>query len=573
MDVTKSEAEGLRDSMAKTVYERLFNWIIAKVNKAIGAGNHDPGKNFNFIGLLDIFGFEIFEYNCFEQLCINYANEKLQQHFNNYMFQNEQREYLQEGLIIDHIHFKDNKKCIDLIEKNSSKSPSIFSLLDEFSIMNKNKVNLNINKVVDELLDSFESSLHNNEHFESCSGLKSKKQAFIIHHFAGKVEYQAKNFLEKNKDSVSPLIESLFAESSHPILNTLFTDYIGKGLEPEESKQIRGHSLAFQFKDQLNDLMKILNVSSPRYVRCIKPNNQMRPSLLESPDVRRQLICAGVLEAIRIRKIGYPIRKPLKDFLRRYKPILTYKDISRVDKGDTIWLCKEIIYKLKLRDRHDKWQIGKTKVFMKEEVRQQLERQLGDALVEHAIVIQRHIRKYLFRTKIRRLLSSRYITRCFRKVGQRKRVDMVYEDRVKGKRVIVKEFRRYMGRKRQRERLKEMKEDEDRQRYEHRMKEIQEERRRLDTLHEEQKSELERLDTDMTGDYSNGMGLGGTDSSYMDQDSIMYGEYTTPGGEYQYDDDAFKEDIDLLSDDIDHNENKELHERIEKLENEVFLSS
>lgn len=290
MAVTKTEAYDLRDSMAKILYARMFNWIIEKVNIAIAGKTSNSKTKQNFIGLLDIFGFEIFEHNCFEQLCINYANEKLQQHFNNYMFQNEQQEYIKEGLNIDHIKFKDNKKCIDLIEKNTTKSPSIFSLLDDFSIMNKNAVSKNKKTMISELLEKFECNLVNNEHFESMGGFNSKTSGFVIHHFAGKVEYEITNFVEKNKDSVSALVESICAESKNVILQKTFIDYLGQNLDPPESKQIRGNSLAFQFKDQLNDLMKILNVSSPRYVRCIKPNGKMKPQMLESDDVRRQLI-------------------------------------------------------------------------------------------------------------------------------------------------------------------------------------------------------------------------------------------------------------------------------------------
>lgn len=290
IEVNQSEATELRDSMAKIMYARMFKWIIEKVNAAIAGEHTNSKRKLNFIGLLDIFGFEIFDYNCFEQLCINYANEKLQQHFNNYMFQNEQQEYLKEGLDIAHIKFKDNKKCIDLIEKQSSKFPSIFSLLDDFSLLNKNNPGKRASNLIDDLLERFDCSLMNNEHFESLSGVKSKKKGFVIHHFAGKVEYQANNFLEKNKDTVSPLIESVLASGDNSILKKNFVDYISEGTESEESKQIRGNSLAFQFKDQLNELMKILNVSSPRYVRCIKPNGVMRPKLLESDDVRRQLI-------------------------------------------------------------------------------------------------------------------------------------------------------------------------------------------------------------------------------------------------------------------------------------------
>ena len=139
--MVNSDAIELRDTMSKIVYARMFSWIISRINETITGDVSKKNKNFNFIGLLDIFGFEIFKHNWFEQLWINYANEKLQQHFNNYMFQNEQTEYLNEGLNIDNIKFKDNQKWIDLIEKNSSVTPSIFSLLDEFSLLNKNNTN------------------------------------------------------------------------------------------------------------------------------------------------------------------------------------------------------------------------------------------------------------------------------------------------------------------------------------------------------------------------------------------------------------------------------------------------
>ena len=175
IDITESEAIELRDSMAKIIYARMFNWIISKVNQAIAGDKAKRRKKLNFIGLLDIFGFEIFDFNCFEQLCINYANEKLQQHFNNYMFQNEQQEYLEEGLNIDNIKFKDNQKCIDLIEKKSNSTLSIFSLLDEFNILNKNNMKKSNKNLCKELLDRMDEGLIANEHFESMTSTKSKK--------------------------------------------------------------------------------------------------------------------------------------------------------------------------------------------------------------------------------------------------------------------------------------------------------------------------------------------------------------------------------------------------------------
>jgi len=536
-----------------------------KINKAISGDSSKKNSKNSFIGLLDIFGFEIFEHNCFEQLCINYANEKLQQHFNNYMFQNEQQEYLKEGLNVDHITFKDNKRCIDLIEKRSSMSPSIFSLLDDFSLLNKNKMNTNPSKLEDELTEKFDISLMNNDHYESLGGFNSKKKGFIVHHFAGKVEYDIKNFLEKNKDSVSPLIESVLANCSNSILSQNFVDHINEGSEPEESKQLRGNSLAFQFKDQLNDLMKTLNVSSPRYVRWIKPNGEKKPKMLESEDVKRQLIWAGILEAIRIRKIGYPIRKVIKDFKRRYKPILTFQELSSLNTNDDVKFCVKILVKINFPNDNTKWQIGTSKVFMKEEVRQLLERELGEALVEYAIIIQRGIRKCLFRKKILRTLACRSISRAFSKQLNINRIRETYATKYwKSKNLIVRNFKKFINNKKGAEQKKTEREEEEKRKINQKMKQMEDERTRLESEHFQYKAELEKLDTNM----ENTMG----DSMRLSENDI----FITPGGpgdddleEYKYDQDAFREDFDNLSLEMDDDEVSELHQKIEQLDNEV----
>jgi myosin heavy subunit len=547
--------------MAKIIYARMFNWIISKVNHAIAGEKSHKDRNYNFIGLLDIFGFEIFDHNWFEQLCINYANEKLQQHFNNYMFQNEQQEYLKEGLNIDHIKFKDNKKCIDLIEKKSSMSPSIFSLLDDFSILNKNTSNKKSGNVQDELLEKFDWNLMNNEHYESLNGINSKKKGFVIHHFAGKVEYEIKNFLEKNKDSISPLIESVLANCSNSILANNFLDHINGGTEPEESKQLRGNSLAFQFKDQLNDLMKILNVSSPRYVRCIKPNGVMKPKFLESDDVRRQLIWAGVLEAIRIRQIGYPIRKSIKNFIRRYKPILSYKEMTMLNGADEKKFCKEILSKLKLKNDYSKWQIGNTKVFMKEEVRQHLESELGNALVEYAVIIQKGIRKHLFRRRMKRVLAWRAVTRSFHKLLNQNYLRNTYALKYwKPRNIIIRNLRRYLKNKNFAYQQRVQKEAEEKKEIDQKMKEMEMQRKKLEAEHNQYRAELERLESK------------NMDNPFSMNDSDMF---VTPGGpddeEYKYDKDAFKEDFDNLSMEIDNTEIAELQQQIENLETKVRL--
>ena len=577
MDVTQEEAWDLRDSMAKIVYERMFNWIISKVNIAIsGEKKKKSRKKVNFIGLLDIFGFEIFQNNWFEQLWINYANEKLQQHFNNYMFQNEQQEYLKEELVIDHIKFKDNKKWIDLIEKNSSKYPSIFSLLDEFSILNKNKGNKNHEKLNDELIERFETNLIYNDHFEALSGIGSKKKGFIIHHFAGKVKYETQKFWEKNKDSVSPLIESLFAQGEHNILKHIFTDYIGQGKESEESQQIRGYSLAFQFKDQLNDLMKIINLSSPRYIRCIKPNGVMKPRFLESDDVRRQLICAGVLEAIRIRQIGYPIRKGIDDFVRRYKPILSFQKGLKEGNNENDRLWEAIMVKAGLKNDKINYQVGKNKVFMKEICKQFLERELGKALIEHTIIIQRGIKKSLFRKRVNRIVSARIVTRTFHKLHLQNKLTSVYALKfLKSKQIIVKAFQTFIKAKNlEKQRVLDA-ENAEKQEYELKWKAINEERKKLEDIRQQQKDELEKLDSNMSEDFQNNFSMDEYEDKILDESGLYVDLPTTPGNpedeEFKYHDDAFKEELDDLSDYMDNDEVNILQEKIEDLENQVRI--
>ena len=351
-----------------------------------------------------------------------------------------------------------------------------------------------------------------------------------------------------------------------------FKDLISEGLDSQDSKQSKGNSLAFQFKDQLNELMKVLNVSSPRYVRWIKPNNQMKPKLLESYDAWRQLRWAGVLEAIRIRKIGYPIRKILNEFIRRYKPILTYKDLLSLKGALPSKMWAKILTVVGFPDDNKKWQIGHTKVFMKEDVRQILERELGNAFVEHVIVIQKRIRNYIYRKRTIKLLAARYITRSFKKLQNQKLLRKTYSNMLKAKAIILSWYRAYLKRKREAERRLKEKEIQERLKYDQQLFEIEEERKRLDREREVKNNELIRLNSDLNNDYDNII-----DYEHEFNDNPFnhnFNEYNTPGNpefdeEYKYDEDAFKEDIDGLSNDIDNAEIAELHNKIEELENKL----
>ena len=404
----------LRDTFSKIVYSKMFNWIINRINETITGDKSNINDKLSFIGVLDLFGFENFEENWFEQLWINYANEKLQQHFNSYMFKNEQGEYKIEGLNIDKIIFKDNQKWIDLIEWSSSQAPSIFNMLDEYSNLNKNNSEKSKEDHAYELKEKFDSTLKN-DHYEWISDrlkgrnritTKSKSFSFNIKHFAGKVEYKIDQFLDKNKDSANPFIECMLEMSSNTILQEYFKDIQlieeSKALDrtiTNGSNRSKSKSLAFEFKDQLNNLINLLNLSSPRYVRWIKPNRQKDKGLFESFDVCRQLRCAGVLEAIRIRKIGYPVRKTHSEFIRRYKPIVLqkYKNLLRETSPTEMWIM--IMIDSGFQDDKLKWQIGNSKVFMKENLREELEQKLSNVFRQSITVIIKHLRKWIIRKR------------------------------------------------------------------------------------------------------------------------------------------------------------------------------
>lgn len=300
-----------RDTIAKTLYARMFDWIIKKINNAISS-NQEKEKNLKMkkIGILDIFGFEIFEENSFEQMCINYANERLQQFFNNHIFKMEQEEYMREKIDWSQVSFKDNKDIIDLID-NPQKS--IFSLLDSQGFIK----NTNDRK----LKDTIYANLIENK---SLVLNKKRPDSLIIKHYAGEVEYNITGFIEKNDDQLNNDIVEAFEISKNKLIKYLFKKVVVETKKEKEKvgpNKLQSDSLSKQFKKQLDELIKMLSQSNPRYVKCIKPNNQKTSGIFESLDVNRQLLSAGVLESIKIRKQGYSIRRTHEEFVRKYLPL------------------------------------------------------------------------------------------------------------------------------------------------------------------------------------------------------------------------------------------------------------
>ncbi|RYR32205.1 hypothetical protein Ahy_A10g046800 [Arachis hypogaea] len=354
-----------RDALAKIIYSRLFDWIVDKINNSIGQDPHSK----NLIGVLDIYGFESFKTNSFEQFCINLTNEKLQQHFNQHVFKMEQEEYTKEEINWSYIEFVDNQDVLDLIEK---KPGGIIALLDEACMFPRSTHETFAEKLYQTFKD--------NKRF---SKPKLSRTDFTVNHYAGDVTYQTDLFLDKNKDYVVPEHAALLNASKCNFVSGLFPP-----LPEETSKSTKFASVATQFKQQLQSLLETLNATEPHYIRCVKPNNLLKPGIFENSNVLQQLRCGGVMEAIRISCAGYPTRKNFDEFIRRFS-ILEPKVLTSCP--DEMTSCKMLLDKVNLKD----YQIGKTKVFLRVGQMAQLDACRAEVLGRSATIIQRKVCTYL----------------------------------------------------------------------------------------------------------------------------------------------------------------------------------
>ncbi|NXL82527.1 MYO3B protein, partial [Leptocoma aspasia] len=288
-----------RDSIAKVAYGRVFGWIVCKINELL-AENVDPEVELREIGILDIFGFENFAVNRFEQLCINLANEQLQHFFNHHIFQLEQAAYKEEGLPWETIIFNNNEPILDLL---LAKPLGLLSLLDEQSAFPQ----ATDKTFVDKLNSSFKGNLH----FQPARG---RVLGFSIIHYAGKVQYAATGFLEKNRDTLPANVRGLFINSVTPLLVPL---HIPHEPRPTLARVKCGHEARVCHRHSLMVLMERMYSANPHFVRCIKPNSQKEPGVLDSQVVLLQLRYNGLLETIRIRRDGFSWRPSFEEFAER----------------------------------------------------------------------------------------------------------------------------------------------------------------------------------------------------------------------------------------------------------------
>lgn len=386
--LTPGAALSNRDSLAKIIYAKLFDWLVDRVNKAIG-----EDKNcFSSVGVLDIYGFESFDYNDLEQFCINLANEKLQQHFNHHVFKQEQAEYEREEIDWSYIEFVDNQDVLDLVEGKVG----ILDLLDEQCRFPK----ATGKDFAEKLYGS--ATCKNSKRF---SKPKWSQTAFTVVHYAGDVTYESANFLEKNKDFVVAEHESLMQNSVVEFIRNLFPvpeEDAASGTDRNKSmRSFKFNSVGSQFKKQLAELMQQLHVMEPHYIRCIKPNSLNKPMLFENANVLQQLRCGGVLEAVRINCAGFPSKRPYPDFVDHFWPLAP--DLYHTNMSDEV-IAEGVLERASLD--HKGYQLGKTKVFLRAGQMAVLDKLRTDKLSRAAITIQRFARGYLGRLHARKRLAA-----------------------------------------------------------------------------------------------------------------------------------------------------------------------
>ncbi|KAL0726888.1 hypothetical protein Bca4012_022981 [Brassica carinata] len=384
--LTLRQATDMRDSLAKIIYASLFNWLVEQINTSLEVGKVRTGRS---ISILDIYGFESFKNNSFEQFCINYANERLQQHFNRHLFKLEQEEYEGDGIDWTKVEFKDNQQCLDLIEK---KPIGFVSLLDEES---------NFPKATD---TTFANKLKHHLKANSCFR-GERGRGFRVSHYAGEVLYDTNGFLEKNRDPLHVDLIQLLSSCNCQLLNLFSSKMRDKSLKPATLSESMNQSVITKFKSQLFKLMNKLEDTTPHFIRCIKPNSNQLPGIYEENHVLQQLRCCGVLEIVRISRSGYHTRMTHQDLAARYGFLLDTK-LSQ----DPLSTSDSIMKQFNLPP--EMYQVGYRKIYLRTGQIGLLEER-REYVLRGVIGLQKHFRGYKSREYFHNMKNAALILQSY----------------------------------------------------------------------------------------------------------------------------------------------------------------
>merc|ERR1712142_512348 len=366
-----------RGALAKAIFEKLFKWVAMNINEAL----YTTLQRSFFIGCLDIAGFEIFGFNTFEQLCINFTNEKLQQFFNHHMFVLEQEEYKKEGIKWESIDFgMDLAETIDLIEKPGG----ILAMLEEECIVPKATDTTYLNKMHKAWTGKCKA-------YRKPTPKETKQGGgdFILGHYAGNVGYSVAGWLEKNKDPINEHTAQLFSKATLPLVAHLYQDY-----DPDKAGKRKGsafQTVSFRHKEQLKGLMDTLMATSPHFVRCIIPNETKSPGEMDGQLLLHQLRCNGVLEGIRICRKGFPSRMLFADFKQRYQILAASATPAGFVDGKVA--CEKLMEALQMDE--NEFRIGLTKVFFRAGIVGELEEMRDERLSKIIAQFQAYCKAHL----------------------------------------------------------------------------------------------------------------------------------------------------------------------------------
>uniref|UniRef100_A0A7S0QMA7 Myosin motor domain-containing protein n=1 Tax=Cryptomonas curvata TaxID=233186 RepID=A0A7S0QMA7_9CRYP len=447
---TSDRANQGRDAFAKALYSKLFDNIVKCVNSALRLKQATVTMQ---ASVLDIFGFEVFQKNHFEQFCINYANEKLQLHFNHFNFMLERQLYAREGIELVESDFVDNSACVELIE---NKSWGVQAILDDVCIMPKG----DDKAYLERLFQTPQMKTH--PHFVAP---KQRNNTFIVNHYAGTVAYTVDEFCEKNKDLLANDIVTMMQSSKNKFFVTLFE---AAAVDPGPTKPGRrpggggGGSVAYKsvsatFKTDLQSLMEAINAADPHFVRCVNPNAQKRAELFEDFKAIEQLRCGGVIEAVRMCRESYPSRYTHEEFIGTFScicPEVAGRQVQNKDEARRV--CLAMVQAMKVQDRQ--YRLGSSMILLKREIIDEMERRRALLLGGRAVVLQNTVRRYVATVELakkrenrRKFLSVVRIQAILRRTMTRsKYMRMVQAVRLQEKKRLEEEARKKLEEERAR---------------------------------------------------------------------------------------------------------------------------